>query len=303
MGTSPGVTVVITTKDRRTLLRRAVASALGQRREVDTEIIVVDDGSVEPVSSLGDGIQIIRNQTSRGLCGARNVGLQAARKEWITWLDDDDELLPGALGRALAAASRRSSDPSTPVSVLSAMEVVDDDGAHLETMLPASLPQGSVWLFAPLDGRSRVENTLVTPTQVAHRIGGWDETIRAFEMDDFFMRLAAASAILGVDVAGYRMYVDPRRATLSRNWPLVAEGMWRTARKHHAVFRQYRRQAASYYAAVGWYFLKAGRWARAIDCEARAVLWNPARQLHWVRLAAALAGPQALHVALLLRRA
>jgi glycosyltransferase involved in cell wall biosynthesis len=279
-----------------------MASALGQR-EVDVEIVIVDDASREPVQSLGDGIRIIRNQTSRGLCGARNVGLQAAHKEWITWLDDDDELLPGALDRALTAASTVRSSPMEPVSVLSAIEIVNDDGARQDLLLPVTLPRGSVWLFAPSSGRSRVENTLVTPTALARRIGGWDESIPAFEMDDFFMRLNAASSIRGVDIAGYRMYVDPRRATLRRNWSLVADGMWRTARKHHAVFRSYRRQAAAYYAATGWYCLKAGRWARAIDCEARAVLWDPARQSHWMRLAAALAGPQAVDVARSLRRA
>jgi hypothetical protein len=110
---------------------------------------------------------------------------------------------------------------------------------------------------------------------------------------------------VGIDIAGYRMYVDPRRTSLRRNWHLVAEGMWRTAKKHDALFQRHRRQAAGYYAAIGWYFLKAGHWTRAIQCEARAVLWNPVRQLHWRRLAWALAGPHARDAAaaLALRRA
>jgi glycosyltransferase involved in cell wall biosynthesis len=68
-------------------------------------VIVVDDGSPDSTrqvaAAFGDRIVYI-GQTNKGLSGARNAGIRAARGEYIALLDSDDVCLPGRL-RAQAA--------------------------------------------------------------------------------------------------------------------------------------------------------------------------------------------------------
>lgn len=107
------VSVVIATRDRPELLRRAIDAVVAQRHSAEVEIVVVFDRS-EPDRSLevdGDGYRVIVTTNARtpGLAGARNSGVDKASNNWIAFCDDDDEWLPGKLQaqfQALAADPR-----------------------------------------------------------------------------------------------------------------------------------------------------------------------------------------------------
>src|SRR3954447_11546631 len=79
-------------------IRESVSSALAQTVE-DLEVIVVDDGSPEPVSSALHGIddprlRIIRHERNRKAPAARNTALAAARAPLVSQLDADDVWSP-----------------------------------------------------------------------------------------------------------------------------------------------------------------------------------------------------------------
>jgi len=66
------------------------------------EIIVVDDGSqdnsIDVVQKYIDSrVRLISHINNRGLCQARQSGVDVARGEWIIFLDSDDELFLDAL--------------------------------------------------------------------------------------------------------------------------------------------------------------------------------------------------------------
>jgi len=78
-------------------LLAAVNSALDQRG-CRVELIVVDDGNTEPVTSLlreiGDArLRVVRTD-HRGPSAARNAGIEQARGDWIRFVDSDDVLDP-----------------------------------------------------------------------------------------------------------------------------------------------------------------------------------------------------------------
>ena len=101
---APEVSVVIPTRNRARLARRAVASALAQSG-VAVEVLVVDDGSREPFRPPPDPrVTILRNASSRGVAAARNMGLDAASAPWVALLDDDDYWAPEKLSTQLDAA-------------------------------------------------------------------------------------------------------------------------------------------------------------------------------------------------------
>ncbi|MFD2837427.1 glycosyltransferase family 2 protein [Azotobacter vinelandii] len=100
MRPAPLVSVYIPTRNRLEKLERALRSVLGQTY-ANHEILVCDDastdGTFERISRLARSerkIRYLRNPAPRGACSARNLGIFAARGEFITGLDDDDEFTP-----------------------------------------------------------------------------------------------------------------------------------------------------------------------------------------------------------------
>jgi glycosyltransferase involved in cell wall biosynthesis len=103
----PKVSVIIPTRDRIAPVQRALASVRRQR-EVALEVVVVDDGSTPEVAAAlaglqDDDVRVVRNPRSRAPAGARNVGIDAARGEWVAFLDDDDYWAPDKLRCQLEA--------------------------------------------------------------------------------------------------------------------------------------------------------------------------------------------------------
>jgi glycosyltransferase involved in cell wall biosynthesis len=92
------ITVVIPCFNYGRYLPEAVASARGQ----DADVVVVDDGSTSPEThdaldrAAGPGVEVLR-QANRGVCAARNAGLQRVTTPYALVLDADDRLAPGAL--------------------------------------------------------------------------------------------------------------------------------------------------------------------------------------------------------------
>lgn len=91
------VSAIITTHDRQDLLVRAVKSVLSQTYK-NLELIVVDDASDERADELLREFNLqyiyIPKEESKGGNHARNVGIRAAKGEYIAFLDDDDYWLP-----------------------------------------------------------------------------------------------------------------------------------------------------------------------------------------------------------------
>ena len=113
----PLVSVVVPTRDRPELLRRAVAAIVGQTYEGPVECVVVFDQSDPdlPWPDLPPGRTLIlrRNDRTPGLAGARNSGILAATGELVAFCDDDDEWLPEKLTRQVA---RLLATPGSAVS-------------------------------------------------------------------------------------------------------------------------------------------------------------------------------------------
>jgi glycosyltransferase involved in cell wall biosynthesis len=115
MAVAPAISIVIPTFDRTREAARAVRSCLTQRYE-DFEVVVVDDGSsrrlVDGDLTRGDQrVRVVRQDRNRGVCPARNRGVEESRGEWLVFLDSDWSLLDGAL--ALIARETNAADEST----------------------------------------------------------------------------------------------------------------------------------------------------------------------------------------------
>lgn len=108
---APSVSVVIATRDRPELLRRAVSSVLDQRHTGDIEVLAVFDQSEPEVDLASDTtdaaghrrrVTVLHNDRVPGLAGARNTGIAAAATDLVAFCDDDDLWLPGKLTAQVA---------------------------------------------------------------------------------------------------------------------------------------------------------------------------------------------------------
>ncbi|MGA2159071.1 MAG: glycosyltransferase [Dehalococcoidia bacterium] len=104
---APAVTIVIPTFNRSFILGRAIKSVLNQTYP-HFELIIVDDCSTdnteEIVRSFSDErIRYLRHNKNSGVSAARNTGIIATQNKYVSFLDDDDELLPAFLEKQMEA--------------------------------------------------------------------------------------------------------------------------------------------------------------------------------------------------------
>jgi len=108
----PSVAVVVPTYNMAWCVERAIASCLVQTL-TPTEIIVVDDGSVDLTSEIvgriagrDERVRYLPIAKTGGHLPALRRGLRSCSSEWAVLLDADDELTPDSIERRLEAAER-----------------------------------------------------------------------------------------------------------------------------------------------------------------------------------------------------
>lgn len=112
------VSVIIPTFNRKTLLR-ALGSALQQSIGLKSvEVIVVNDFSTDNTRELMEGlvsafpqnIKLINNLKNSGPGNSRNAGIDAAKGDYLLFLDSDDFLTQNSLEKMVLCAKENLSD-------------------------------------------------------------------------------------------------------------------------------------------------------------------------------------------------
>ena len=104
----PAISIIVPVYKTERFLNECIDSILAQTF-ADFELILVDDGSPDACPALCDAaaakdcrIRVV-HQKNRGLSGARNAGLDAARGGWIAFVDSDDTITPDYCAKLYAA--------------------------------------------------------------------------------------------------------------------------------------------------------------------------------------------------------
>ena len=281
---TPAVSVIVATRDRPALLPAAVESVLEQSLG-DVEVVVVDDGSREPVRLAADPrVRVVRLPTSRGLAAALNAGAREATGRWLGHLDDDDRLLPHMIETSLEAIERSELPP--PVAALSGLEVIRPDGTVIMRMLPPT--RGSHSSLEPLErGRAyEVRATLVAERSLALELGGWDEAFRNRVRHEFLLRLNPVCSLQGVDRVGYQAVDHSSGPRYSKNVQLSHETFDLLVEKHRSLFESHGTRYAHYLRADARRLHALGRRREAAAAVARALKYDRGRTLKWMRRAA-----------------
>ncbi len=209
--------IVIPAFNRESFVAAAIESALAQTVPAD-EIIVVDDGSTDRTAeiarSYGTPVRVISIENNgAGPSRPRNVGIEAATSEYITFLDSDDRLEPTVIERhkRLIAPNpdiglicsnyytvtfgpdmnrRRQRNVATVVRALPKVHL--DDSTY-------RIPSNAA--YRAYCGGNFIKTPATTiPKSVWKDVGGFDETLRTSEDYDFFIRILATYDIVYIDL-------------------------------------------------------------------------------------------------------
>jgi glycosyltransferase involved in cell wall biosynthesis len=194
----PEVSVVIPTRNRRALLGRSLASALGQQG-VRLEVVVVDeasgDGTAAYLGSLSDRrICVVRNEAPVGVSRARNAGLAVARGPWVAFLDDDDLWAPDRVRAQLdELAGRPDAGWSCTASVVvdSALRILGAQHPPPQESLP-----GRILRYNAVPGGA---SGVLARTELVRDLGGFDSQLRILADWDLWIRLVLRSPLATVD--------------------------------------------------------------------------------------------------------
>ncbi len=183
----PLVSVIIPTYNRAAWVTEAVASVLAQSYQ-DFEVLVVDDGStdatLEALAPVLRQITLLRAPARRGVAAARNLGIAAARGEWLAFLDSDDLWRPEKLARQMDFLSEH------PEFLLCQTEEIwIRGGVRVNPPLSHRKEGGHIFLRS-------LKRCLVSPSAVLlnrrllKETGAFDENLPAAEDYDLWLRLS-----------------------------------------------------------------------------------------------------------------
>lgn len=95
------LSVVVPVHNAGPFLKKAVDSLLSERLP-GLEVVVVDDGSTDDAIAAVERLPVVVvRQGNKGEAAARNAGVRRASSPFVTFLDADDILVPGALASRL----------------------------------------------------------------------------------------------------------------------------------------------------------------------------------------------------------
>ena len=117
--------------------KRCITSVLSACGPHD-EVICIDDGSVAPVNihDIVDAsekrVEFARFNKNVGQSRARNFGLDKAKGRFVTFVDSDDEVVPGIYAKCLETMEKTNSD----LGVYGVKTVWKNDGLYKINTLP-----------------------------------------------------------------------------------------------------------------------------------------------------------------------
>jgi glycosyltransferase involved in cell wall biosynthesis len=194
---TPLVTVVVPTKDSGRTLERCLRSIRAQEYQ-EVELIVVDNHSTDQTWEIACRLADVALRAGPERSAQRNVGISAAKGEYVLWIDSDMELPPDVISDALATAER--------------------SGATAVFIGEATVGEGYWTACRALErqcyvGRDRIESPRLVRREYFERRGGFLTSLAGTEDAELRNRMLADGSVLAHAKA--MIVHDEGRLTLS----------------------------------------------------------------------------------------
>ncbi len=202
----PLISVIIPTYNRGHLINRAIQSILNQSYK-DFEIIVVDDGSIdntkEVIESFRDErIRYIHYKENKGANAARNIGIRAAKGDYIAFQDSDDEWLPQKLEKQIKILKDAPSDVGLVYT--SFWRIMNDRRLYIP---PKEIkPKEGYIHINLLKGNFISTQTMLLRKECFEKAGMFDENLPRLQDWDMVIRLSKHYLIRIIDMPMVNSY-------------------------------------------------------------------------------------------------
>ncbi|SFC09495.1 glycosyltransferase family 2 protein [Tropicimonas isoalkanivorans] len=278
----------------------------------DYEIVLVDDGSTDATAAIAAPFEGARfrivSQSNRGLAGARNSGIAAARGDYIGFCDSDDLWHPAKLERHVRHLDSR---PDVGVS-FSGSAMIDETGKPLGlSQRPMLRGIDAAHIFrrnpvgngsAPVIRRAALDAIAWRPAGEYTRDWWFDETFRQSEDIECWLRMALTTdwSFEGIpgDLTLYRINSGGLSASTEaqlRAWERLVEKLSPLApgffARHTPAARAYQLRYLCRRAISDGDATAAGRLAKHSLLSSRRPLWEePAKSATTLAAALVLGG-------------
>jgi glycosyltransferase involved in cell wall biosynthesis len=285
---SPSVSVVIATRNRPELLKRAIDAVIDQDFDGQVDVLVVFD-QTEPDTGLvhntaNRSVRVMNNVCTPGLPGGRNTGIGRVLgptdqpegpigSEYIAFCDDDDMWLPGKLAAQIAYLQAHDDTVLCTTGIIIDFEGVDSprpsqvDDLTVEALVHDRLTEAhpSSFLFR---------------SSLIERIGLVDEVIPGGYSEDYDFLLRAAKA--GRIHCIRQPYVSirwGRTSYFANRWRMIVDAQ-RYLMAKHPEFEQHRKAEARIRGQIAFALAALGERRQAFG-EIRKVITRWPLEKRW----------------------
>ena len=231
------ISSIIPTCDRPQFLPEAIASIHAQSLQ-PIEIIVVNNGDKSiTAGSLGEDVKILNLKPYLGVSAARNAGAEAAKGEFLAFLDDDDTWDKDFLKHLAVKIKAENASCAFGTRV---KFFPDGKTKAYTNKLPQNIPTSDHANFYKAPGFGG--NNFLVSKRDFFAIGGFDKTLRESEDQDLFVRIALACLHLTTEpnaICQMRQHHSPRlryAAPFKGLWPYYSKHRKNLNFKQHLNF-------------------------------------------------------------------
>jgi glycosyltransferase involved in cell wall biosynthesis len=192
----PLISVIIATRNRAMMVPTAIESVFAARSaNIETEIIVVDDGSTDNTPEVIQSYPVRYLRINGGSAAhARSAGMEIARGDFMTFLDDDDAWAPNNPVAQMALFEQHPEYGAVCARMMLTDEVLNPCAGPFPEQ-----PPNSGWLFDHFLGYVPATGTMIVRSSIARAVGGFDLSLSAAEDWDWALRVARQCQIGFVD--------------------------------------------------------------------------------------------------------
>lgn len=214
----PRLSFVIPTHNRREMLLAAVDSVRSQALD-DWELIIVDDGSAEPVREYVDArdqrLTVHRNDSPLGAAASRNIGAGLAKSDFVAFLDDDDTLDQNYATRMLELFATYGEQVGFAWPTLRVIDKVKNK--EYQAQERPCLISGAIGTEDSYVASAYTRTTgMMFRTAIFRAKGGFDEGLAVSEDREFVFRLLSDNvgcSSLQSELVNFYIHAGPRLST------------------------------------------------------------------------------------------
>jgi len=205
------VSVIIPTRNRLRLLKRAIGSVLAQTYK-DLEIIIINDNSDDETDGYLNvnkinNLRYIRLEQKSGGAVARNIGIRAAQGDYIAFLDDDDEWLPEKLSKQVECLKQNK---LIGICYTGRRIIKNDDSIK-------GIVKSYSFSFPPEKEHDRaimndnfvgVTSSVMIPRYILLQLNGFDEKLPCYQDYELFIRILKNYEAAGINEPLVNYYIE-----------------------------------------------------------------------------------------------